>query len=164
MDVTEIAEFTNLNGGPTYFWPYSVGAQVERNVTRHWHNQYCLAQSYLHLTVANKSFFWTNSSMFIPVLFHFVPFKIFFKQQNQRNEYTPDHTQTVHSSHIQTAWSFWSFDNSFSHLRVLLLSPFPFACGLQCTTHQLSVTRRKNLSRPNLHIINTNRYTKPTSW
>ena len=34
----------------------------------------------------------------------------------------------------------------------LLLSPFPFVCGLQCSTHQLYVTRRKNLSKPN-HII-----------
>jgi hypothetical protein len=32
---------------------------------------------------------------------------------------------------------------SSSDLCALLLSPFPFSCGLQCTTHYLSVTRWK---------------------
>ena len=90
-------------------------------------------------TVANESFYWTNSGMFIPVWFRLR--NVF--QQNRQNEYTPDQTQTVH---------FHSFFYSFSHLPTLFLSPFPFACGLQCTTHQLSVTRG-DMSKLNLHII-----------
>uniref|UniRef100_A0A4W5NAY6 Uridylate-specific endoribonuclease n=1 Tax=Hucho hucho TaxID=62062 RepID=A0A4W5NAY6_9TELE len=57
-------------------------------------------------------------------------------QQYRQNEYTPDHMQTV-NFHSHTNSSLYSF----SHLRALFLSPFPFDCGLQCTTHQLSVTR-----------------------
>jgi hypothetical protein len=45
---------------------------------------------------------------------------------------------------------------SFSPRCALLLSPCPFTCGPQCTSHQLYVTRRKNLSKPN-------RYTRLTS-
>uniref|UniRef100_A0A673Z3C3 Solute carrier family 26 member 4 n=1 Tax=Salmo trutta TaxID=8032 RepID=A0A673Z3C3_SALTR len=68
-----------------------------------------------------------------------------------------------HSSRIQTALSFCPLYNSFSHLRALFLTPFPFACGLQCTTHQLSVTRQKKLSKSNLHIITAKSYTQSTS-
>jgi hypothetical protein len=109
-------------------------------------NIYHLAHSCLHLadlgcnspTVANESFYWKNTDMFIPV-----SFKKRFFQQNRRNE---SHANTVHfhSSHIQTAWALWSLNNSFSHLRALFLSPVPFACRLQCTTHPMSVTREKN--------------------
>ena len=42
--------------------------------------------------------------------------------------------------------------NCFMHVCALLLSPFPFACGLQCTTHQCKQ-----------NIITSNCYTQPTS-
>jgi hypothetical protein len=51
-------------------------------------------------------------------------------------------------------WS--SVQITFIAATLYSFSPFPFACGFQCTTHQLYVTRRKNLSKPNL-------YTQPTS-
>uniref|UniRef100_A0A673XWW5 Tenascin Cb n=1 Tax=Salmo trutta TaxID=8032 RepID=A0A673XWW5_SALTR len=51
---------------------------------------------------------------------------------------------------------------SHNNLCTLLLSSFTFTCGLHCTTHQLSVTRRKNISKPNLHIMTANHYTQAT--
>jgi hypothetical protein len=33
--------------------------------------------------VANESFYWTNSGMFIPVLFRFLPFKKCFSTESE---------------------------------------------------------------------------------
>jgi hypothetical protein len=99
------------------------------------------------LTVANKSFYWTNAGRVITVLFNLLLFKKKNNNQNRRNEYTPDHVQTQFTLIAAVLYS-------LSHLCALLLSPCPFACELQCTTHPLYMTRRKNLSKPN-HIITT---------
>jgi hypothetical protein len=92
--------------------------------------------------------------MFIPLSFRLL--NIF--QQNRCNEYTPDHTKKQ-LTFIATTYKQLVVYIIPSHiyLRCLLLAHFPFACEFQCTTHQLSVTRRKNLSKQNLHIMTTNR-------
>ena len=104
------------------------------------------AHSRLHLAeieISLDKFRYVYSGMFIPVLFH-----LNVCQQNRRNEYTPDHAKTQFTFITDTLYS-------FLHLCALLLSPSPFVSVLQCTTHQLYVTRQKNLSKPNHFITET---------
>ena len=109
----------------------TVGAQVERNLmwqtvthgqtrtfSTNLHTLACILGVIISPTVANSSFYWTNSGMFNPVLFHLLLFKKCFSTESAEWIHPWSRVNTVHSFIAATLYSFWHlrFALSYFHL------------------------------------------------